>query len=144
VTDFSLVGNIGAVDMIAAGIAELGENQFKRAMLEEMADEALFLIDREFRGAADPDGTPWAHRKRDYPWPILDKTGALRSSFRKRLNAEGFAIYTLKKYAPFHQHGTSKMVARPFFPVGAPPAQWLRHFDEIAERHVRRVLPTGL
>lgn len=56
--------------------------------------------------------------KRDDGHPLLIKSGALRQSISWKLEGlDTVVIGTDKKYAPYHQHGTKHMPARPFFPV---------------------------
>jgi len=143
VSDFSISGDLGAVDQLARQIGMLGRRDFQRGMLREMGQAGIDLVHQEFATSHDPEGDSWAKLKkpRGFGGGPLDATGALKGSIRMRLTAEGFALYTLKKYAPFHQDGTRNMVARSFFPVGTPPASWLMRFDRIADAHVRRLLP---
>ncbi|MBR4651827.1 MAG: phage virion morphogenesis protein [Kiritimatiellae bacterium] len=65
--------------------------------------------------------SPWAPRKpskRDDGHPLLIRSGNMRQSIRWELRgADTVAIGTPTKYAPFHQHGTKNMPARPFFPI---------------------------
>jgi len=145
VSDFEFSGNTAAVDELARQIGALGRRDFQRRMLGEMADAGVDLVHEEFAQSHDPEGRGWAPLKHPRPQHIgagpLVKTGALQGSIKRRLTPEGFVLYTLKKYAGFHQQGTSRMVARPFFPVGNPPGTWLTRFDLIADAHMRRLLP---
>ena len=63
---------------------------------------------------------PWAPRKaskRDDGHPLLIRSGELRNNFRYRLNGDAaVVVWTKAKYAGYHQFGTKKMPARPFFP----------------------------
>jgi phage gpG-like protein len=143
VSDFSFSGDIAAVDQLARQIGMLGRREFQRDMLREMGEAGVDLVHEEFAASHDPEGHRWEPLKnpRRFGAGPLVKTGALQGSIRMRLTAEGFVLHTLKKYAPFHQHGTRNMVARPFFPVGTPPTSWLTRFDQIADAHMRRLLP---
>ena len=62
--------------------------------------------------------SPWAPRKdTKATHPLLIKSGSLRQSIRWRLNgSDAVVIGSPMKYAPYHQLGTKKMRARPFFP----------------------------
>ena len=56
--------------------------------LKKMAQRGADLVDKEtakaFRTQSDPNtGRPWAPRKHDYRWPMLQHTGTLRGSIRK-------------------------------------------------------------
>ena len=63
--------------------------------------------------------SPWAPRKdRKAKHPLLIKSGALRQSINWKLEGDDTVVIgSDKKYAQYHQHGTKKMPARPFFPV---------------------------
>ena len=65
--------------------------------------------------------SPWAPRKpskRDDGHPLLIRSGNMRQSIKWELRGDDtVAIGTPTKYAPFHQHGTKNMPARPFFPI---------------------------
>ena len=65
--------------------------------------------------------SPWAPRKpskRDDGHPLLIRSGNMRQSIKWELRGDDtVAIGTPTKYAPFHQHGTKNMLARPFFPI---------------------------
>ena len=75
-----------------------------------------------FRNSRRSTGAKWRKRKRNYPWPILIKTGDLMRSATQegakghvervgaRYAYSGTAIF----YGAFHQYGTARMVARPF------------------------------
>ena len=83
----------------------------KKSLLETYSNET------------DPYGAPWAHVA-DHPGhvQILHDTGALKGSFRINLISEGFKIRVTDRKATWHQHGTRRMVARPFLPArGLPP-----------------------
>ena len=61
---------------------------------------------------------PWPPRKDRKKHPLLIRSGSLWRSIRYRLEgADTVVVGTDRKYAPYHQHGTKNMPARPFFPV---------------------------
>lgn len=64
----------------------------------------------------DPYGTPWTRRidKRG-TWPLLQKTGRGVESIRSSASGGRVSIRIIG-YMKFHQGGTSRMVARKFFP----------------------------
>lgn len=69
--------------------------------------------EKQFNSKGAHLGSPWAKRKQNYPWPILQKTGKMRKSFRVKYKSVRQMVYgTTRKYYPFHQLGTSKMPAR--------------------------------
>ena len=68
------------------------------------------------RGGGGKQG--WAQRKHDYPWPIMTKTAALRTSIKSEEIKDGVRIKSSGvHYASFLQDGTKKMVKRPFVVV---------------------------
>lgn len=90
--------------------------------LKEMKEEAETGILENFHGSHDGGGIAWAPRKRNYPWPILIKTGHLKRSATdegepghiEQIGDRDAYTGTDVPYAAYHQHGTSRMVARPF------------------------------
>ena len=62
--------------------------------------------------------TEWTPRKSGGSHPLLIKSGALRQSLSWRLDgADAVVVGSSQKYAPYHQFGTKRMDARPFFPI---------------------------
>lgn len=113
---------------------------------------------QNFQKQSAPDGTPWAPllrprsrprdkrgRKRGGTQQILLDTGTLRASITSLgsrdnvflVERNAVLVGTRVKYAPFHQHGTRKMVARPF--LGWSP-ELLRKARRILADFVRRTL----
>ncbi len=45
----------------------------------------------------------WAERKKDYPWPILNKTGRMRQGFRQNLGKQELIITNVTPYFKYHQ-----------------------------------------
>lgn len=45
----------------------------------------------------------WADRKKDYPWPILNKTGRMRQGFRQNVGMETLTITNVVPYFKYHQ-----------------------------------------
>jgi phage gpG-like protein len=92
--------------------------------LMALAPVVFYDFDQHFSNAAGPYGA-WAVRTRQYPWPILVKTGALQYAAGTqgargnidRWNA-GWAEFgvdgSIVNYAGFHEYGTSRMPARPW------------------------------
>lgn len=81
----------------------------------------------------DPDtGSKWAPRKQPTgQWPILRRTGAMQD--RTRIKPAGVGIFKAAtvSYGPFHQYGTSRMVARPW--LGVPDRSLPRAAEVIAK-----------
>jgi|SRR5579885_1723024 len=45
----------------------------------------------------------WAARKKSYPWPLLEKTGAMRGSFYQQITPDKLVIGNRAPYFPYHQ-----------------------------------------
>lgn len=45
----------------------------------------------------------WAERKKDYPWPILNKSGRMRQGFRQNLGKTELLITNVTPYFKYHQ-----------------------------------------
>jgi phage gpG-like protein len=45
----------------------------------------------------------WPARKKDYPWPILNKTGRMRQGFRQNLGKTELLLYNTVPYFKYHQ-----------------------------------------
>ena len=83
--------------------------------------------------------SPWAPRKdTKATHPLLIKSGSLRQSIRWRLiGSDAVVIGSPMKYAPYHQLGTKKMPARPFFPFdrnGQPTPRIMRKIQADVQR----------
>lgn len=65
--------------------------------------------------------SPWAPRKasrRDDGHPLLIRSGTLRQSISWRfVGDDAVVVGSGQKYARYHQFGTKRMPARPFFPI---------------------------
>lgn len=77
-----------------------------------------------FEGKHDPAGNPWAPPKRDYGHPLMVNTGDLMNAavdmaWNATITHDGlrFDESGLPFYWHFHQWGTRKMAARPFFGI---------------------------
>lgn len=81
--------------------------------LEASAQEIIksFDLDFDVRGAMFVDGG-WAPRTKDYPWPLLEKTGAMRRGFVSSVDGITAVIGNSDWKFPFHQLGTRKMPQR--------------------------------
>lgn len=89
-----------------------------------------------FREQKSPDGINWDALKKprkDGSSEILNDTGRLKKSIAHVATNDYVEITTDTMYAPFHQFGTSKMVARPFMPSQTLPLRW--EFDILLKLH---------
>jgi phage virion morphogenesis protein len=108
------------------------------SMLAELGATAKRQTMERFSSGTDPGGAAWAPTKRG--GQILVDTGNLMGSIDFTVGGDQVAIGTNVFYGAFHQHGTSKMVARPFLGFGADD---MAEITEIAQRHLAAALGGG-
>ena len=84
-----------------------------------------------FEHEKSPDGINWAAlkpatvaKRRKGSSEVLRDTGAMYASLGHNATNNRVDITIGQDYAPFHQFGTSKMLARPFFPNEILPHNW--------------------
>ena len=88
----------------------------KKPLLSAMGLAVASLATRSFTNPA-LRASAWAPRKKKYPHKLLLEKGTLRSSLRLISASDTQAeVGSDRPYAAYHQLGTSKMPARPFFP----------------------------
>jgi phage gpG-like protein len=107
-------------------------------LLEPVARRITSAVDREFTLGVDARGKRWSPLKRTGRPAHLTETGALRASVKAEPRSGSVVEVTLEDAkASFHQHGTSRMVARPILPAVAPlPDDWR---DAVADEHAANV-----
>ena len=91
----------------------------KRRALAAIGTEVTSRTTLAFR-TASMRPAPWAPRKpskRDDGHPLLIRSGGLQKNFRSEVTGHDTVVVgTMVEYARYHQFGTKKMPARPFFP----------------------------
>ena len=80
-----------------------------------VGQEALDLIDGNFGQRSGPQDK-WVPRKRHYPWPILEMSGALREKIKARPDRRGVTLVSSLPYSAAHQYGykDNNLPARPY------------------------------
>ena len=113
-----------AIDRLAQSMQSMPETIARAA--RAMGDETLKLIDEGFTKQQSPDGAAWAAKKRPDGRRILHgRTGRLKGGNRMIPLRRGFIVRNNTPYASFHMTGTSRHVARPFYPSrGRVPSTW--------------------
>ncbi len=48
-------------------------------------------------------GEPWAKRTKEYPWPLLDKTGTMRRGFKYQASKDQVVVNNPVPYFVYHQ-----------------------------------------
>lgn len=83
--------------------------------------EPLMRIGVELKSAVDSNyssrgalfGAKWKKRKDKNPWPLLEKTGAMRHSFEQRLGPSYLEMYNTADYFRYHQSNKPRGTALP-------------------------------
>ena len=124
------------VDRLAQALGSM-PNAIQNAT-RAMGDETLRLIEEGFAKQQSPDGASWAPKKRPDGRSILvGRTRRLRSGNRLVPLRRGFIIRNNTPYASFHMTGTTRHVARPFYPTrGRIPSTWRRRWIRIIKREL--------
>lgn len=104
----SLSGDFGKLTAFSSRVAAFGNPATMRQISKEIADEALFQVQKGFSEQRDPYGPPWAPKKFNDGRKILRGTsGRLERSFVRLYAGPDAAIIGSKsRYAIFAQTGT--------------------------------------
>lgn len=108
------------------------EKRAESNALKRIKDLMLKLIEGEFDTQRDPYGSKWK-RKNQYPWPILNKSGALKSSFKGYDYKAGVEIESTSPYFKY-QNPVRKMIPG----SDKIPADWMRMFEQIFKEELER------
>lgn len=109
---------VNGLEEALAKINQLKQTKFQSDLVTLLASAIQLQTVRRFDSKTAPGGAAWAPRKKKYAHGLLTKGGTLKGSFEvNAINALSARVETNIAYAPFHQFGTSRMVARPFLGV---------------------------
>lgn len=134
-------GSNEAIRAAAAKLAKVGAGRLALVVAQKVAPVVQKLSDRPWQRRASVEGEQWAPRKRRYYHPLLEKTGKTRRSLRSKTRGTNVVTSVSPPYARFHQSGTRKMPARPFFPVGdALPSVWTARIRKTINDHIESAL----
>lgn len=110
-------------DMLSPALRKkLAAMQDKRPALEAAGAALASVSTRSFRDeslrpAPWPALKPSTLRRRPGGQPLIDTGTLFRSISAQDPDRDSVEVGTDREYALYHQYGTSKMDARPFFPV---------------------------
>ena len=153
----------GTVEAQALLAAQIERMRRPGPALRASAEALDALIDGSIAAGQSPGGARWRRRKaatapvtrdqrrrgvarRDVPYPLLQRTGALRGSVIVSSDETSIRLSIPLYYAKFHQFGTSRMPARPIAPFSAkgrplrrgPAGDWIATFRLNLARYVLR------
>lgn len=75
--------------------------------LQKSKHELLKSFDLNFSGRGNLFGG-WAPRQKNYPWPLLERTGAMRSAFQGVVTASSLTLSNSAPYFGYHQSRESR------------------------------------
>ncbi len=105
------------------------------ALAAAVAAVAAELVADTFESSRDPDGRPWAPLKRPRAGgPVLVRTRALRDAATSAQVSGAEVELVSTAYGGFHQGGTKRMPARPFFPGDSLPTTWEQAIGRALDR----------
>ena len=138
----SVKGDFGRLEDLLDSFGKLASPEMRAALIQDLAEEALQVIQQEFDTGRDPYGKSWPEPKRDTKTsrnrhaglPMI-RTGRLMTGWSYRPSADGFALENEAPYSTFLQDGTSKMEARKMVPDGDDlPPLWRLRFEKAVEK----------
>jgi hypothetical protein len=119
-------------DEFIHALSELESGEFLEEVADRLGEKIKELIDNGFRTNSTPYGEQWV-RKGSYPWPILEKTGAMRAGFHVATNAAGVKATNPVEYARFQNDGTRYVHANAMLPdAGRGLGDWQEPLREVA------------
>lgn len=71
--------------------------------LRNIGTELLRSVDMNFASRGSLFDEAWQERTRNYPWPLLQKTGRMRAGFKDNLGKDYVEIYNIEDYFKYHQ-----------------------------------------
>ena len=81
--------------------------EFRPAVSKACAEEAVRVLDDEFRSSSGPDGQPWTPLVSRVGKPLLDTGAHLRNTLTPKVTPTGFIISTPFPGAAVHQDGAT-------------------------------------
>lgn len=119
----------------------MSQSKIEQEIAKAVASDLASLIDREFAAKTNPDGVPWAPRKKD--GQPFDNRDTIRSSIRVEARGSEISITSTKPYTGFLDKGTKYIEARPMVP-STLPKKWSKQIDntihKVLEKNIDDVL----
>jgi phage gpG-like protein len=79
-------------------------------------DDVSVVLIQEFKANFNAQGrvleAPWEPRIKSYPWPILQKTGKMKGSWKSKSTKKDLEISNTAKYAQYHHFGSTRLPVR--------------------------------
>lgn len=103
-------------------LAKITDKDF-RDLLTAVGETMMQVADSRFQSKTDPDGRSWApwsesYRKSGRGRSLLERSGKMRKSLRKRVTRRTVRVKFGVDYYEFHHDGTSRMPKRQILGFG--------------------------
>jgi phage gpG-like protein len=124
-----------------ARLEAIASAEWRERLARRMAERTLDLIDKGYQHRRDPYGNAW--KQTQQPNPILERTGAFRSSWTPtQVTEAGFTVAAEDvDYAAFHQSGTARIASRKTIPTeSAGLGDWQEPLDAVVVEAVIEVM----
>ncbi len=100
-------GDFAKLLKFAKKVGNLAGQAAMTSVSSAMGDATIELVDEGFKEEREPSGKPWKEHAIPTGGPILNKSGKLRRSFRKRqVSSRGFVVSSEDINFKRHQGGT--------------------------------------
>lgn len=83
-----------------------------RPAFNEIKDEVVKIHVQNIDTRGKTFKSPWPKRKALYPWPLMNKTGKLRSSFNGKVTKMKLEVTNKVPYARYHHLGMGRLPER--------------------------------
>jgi hypothetical protein len=128
---FKLTGDFAKLSRFQQKAAGAALPALRRSILDGISVKGQQQLDRGFDAARSPHRRKWKKRKRNYPWPILQKTLALRTGTTAKATRRGVSYGFKASYGKYH------LRSRPFVPTKTIPKRWRGAYARIAQDKMR-------
>ena len=108
-----------------------------KAPLYKSANYMMNRIAENYQGGGSYWGR-WERREKNYPWRILEKTGAMRRGFRMKVGKRQAEIRNTQPYFKYHQSGKERETALPRRIMMAIQMQEATDIEKIFQRHIMK------
>lgn len=123
-------------------VERMAKPEFSEELMGVLGSEVVRQIGFGFQTRSDVYGNYWKPRETEKPWPLLEKTGRMRASFRiTSVSPEHVTVSSDCEYASFHQYGTKRLPVRGMIPFSNRGfGVWTQRLQYLAQQHVMGAL----
>lgn len=101
------MGDFRSLRVLCEQLAELATPSVRAELSRDLGEEAMKLLDDEFRDSRDPYGSAWKPISSRSGQPLRDTATHLQNSLHYQADEHGFAISTAWEGAAVHQYGAT-------------------------------------